>query len=107
MDSDCCKGLLGAALLSLPICEPYLKQYFGFSILPCIAPGSHSLHLLSASENGALNSIRLFFHVLPDAGKGAGSRVEADGLDLGGPYMTEEYKSNSTGLEQCWPKADT
>lgn len=53
MAARCC------SVMSLPVCEPYLKQYFGFSILPCIVPGRHSLHLLSASENGAFNSIRL------------------------------------------------
>lgn len=44
-------------------------------------------------------------YILPDTGKGAGSRVTADDLPLGGPHMTEECKSQSTGLEQCWPKA--
>lgn len=93
--------------MSLPVCEPYLKQYFGFSILLCILPGGHSLHLLSASENGAFNSIRLFLTYCLTQGNGADSRVAADDLHLGGPCMTEEYKSNSTGLEQCWPKADS
>ena len=63
VESDLCKGLLCAAQLCLFLYVSHiLSDTFGFPTLPCIAPCSHSIQLVSVNVRCA--SYCLLFKML-------------------------------------------